>query len=560
MVQGGILTDPMIPPIDGAAQDIMARQFREILIWPVQLMPLPGGAPIQNHWEKLGGDDCPWAELDDEFTQESCDFKERHYVEFVAFMPHVQRFLYGEGTTDGKRTGYGASPIKVFRRRDVARVRVQSRADGPVFTFQIAHVDLYFFYDIDVAFLVIELFGDDVPLAEAQDLMFRLGRVYPTSWNADGSAVYCCHRIEWLGHEGTVLSASDYGQRDKYMAFVCTNRAPYIAAHWAFLLKPMVLHHSGQAGIIRYRQLEYQRMPLLAYVALDDPASLTRSDWMRIGLASPPGPPGQLPFSRRFMADFEQRFCYDRFWDELGGHDGTPLRIICSRHSTVMVGSMGEAHYTDPEVGALSLFRHQYFLIGLIAHLHRAALLMFSDRLVTAISDLDVSDVDSIKRFKRDIRRIRENFLRFTHRYWFHEVSNQPAANDLFRRTSDQLGTDRLFEEVRSEVEDMSNYLDSDSQRRQSNSVLRLTVVTIFGLVGTLATGFLGMNLIAAADEPFWRQAVYFLIVFLPTVWLVLVTIMKSRRLSDFLETLSDERLPLRHRFASLWGQNEKGT
>lgn len=52
----------------------------------------------------------------------------------------------------------------------------------------------------------------------------------------------------------------------------------------------------------------------------------------------------------------------------------------------------------------------------------------------------------------------------------------------------------------------MNNYLDSDSTRRQTNTVLRLTVVTILGLIGTVATGFLGMNLIAAADEPLARD------------------------------------------------------
>ena len=41
----------------------------------------------------------------------------------------------------------------------------------------------------------------------------------------------------------------------------------------------------------------------------------------------------------------------------------------------------------------------------------------------------------------------------------------------------------------------MSDYLDSDALRRQANTVVRLTVVTIFGLIGTVVTGFLGMNL-----------------------------------------------------------------
>jgi hypothetical protein len=89
----------------------------------------------------------------------------------------------------------------------------------------------------------------------------------------------------------------------------------------------------------------------------------------------------------------------------------------------------------------------------------------------------------------------------------------------------------------------MAHYLDSDSLRRQADTVVRLTVVTTFGLIGTVATGFLGMNLIAAADNPLSTKMVYFLVVFVPTVVLTLYTIAKSKRLAEFLEALSDERL-----------------
>ena len=40
---------------------------------------------------------------------------------------------------------------------------------------------------------------------------------------------------------------------------------------------------------------------------------------------------------------------------------------------------------------------------------------------------------------------------------------------------------------------------------------MRLTVVTVFGLIGTITTGFLGMNLIAAADAPLTARAAFFL-------------------------------------------------
>ena len=58
---------------------------------------------------------------------------------------------------------------------------------------------------------------------------------------------------------------------------------------------------------------------------------------------------------------------------------------------------------------------------------------MLSDRLVVALSRLDIRDPESVRRFKRSIRRMKEIFLRFTHRYWFHEVSDQPQAQELYR-------------------------------------------------------------------------------------------------------------------------------
>jgi Mg2+ and Co2+ transporter CorA len=48
----------------------------------------------------------------------------------------------------------------------------------------------------------------------------------------------------------------------------------------------------------------------------------------------------------------------------------------------------------------------------------------------------------------------------------------------------------------------MNQYLDSDSQRRQANTVVRLTVVTTLGLIATVSTGFLGMNLFDETDNP----------------------------------------------------------
>ncbi len=528
------------------------RQLRQILIWPVQLMPLRENAQIQEHWEVLAdpSSNHPWRELRDEFSCNPEDFQQRHYSEFVTFLPYVRRFLYGEGKG---RTGTGVvdSPIRVFRRKDIAAVRMHFGGTAAPLTMNVAHVDLCFFYDIDVVILIVEIFATDLSLAQALDALHRFGRGYPTYWQDDGIGGHCLACAEWLDTDGNVLATSDYEQRERYLAFVGRYRAPRFASHWTYLLRPIVPDHSDEKGLIRFRQIEYSRMPLLAYVAMEDARSLTRADFVRIGLVTGAGTSEASPYSARYLRDFEDRYCYDQFWDEdRSGKPGT--RLMSCGHAFAMVGDAGEPFFVDREGGMLGQFRHQYFLLFLIPHIHKATLLMLSDRMVDALNRLDIHDAESVKRFKRQIRQLREIFLRFTHRYWFHEVSDQPQAKELYRMTSKYLGTDRLYEEIREELADMANYLESDTLRRQANTVVRLTVVTTFGMIGTVVTGIFGMNFFSLADVPLHEKILWFMLFLIPTAWLLFYTIVKSKRLSDFLEALSDERLPAAAKLRSL--------
>jgi Mg2+ and Co2+ transporter CorA len=145
-----------------------------------------------------------------------------------------------------------------------------------------------------------------------------------------------------------------------------------------------------------------------------------------------------------------------------------------------------------------------------------------------------------------------EIFLRFTHRYWFHEVSNQELSRSIFSKLSRHLRNDELYEEVRNEVADMNNYLDTDSVRRQANTILRLTVVTVFGLIGTVATGFLGMNLLSEAEEPLAWRVLLFVLILVLTGAITLYTVVKSKVLADFLDALSDERVSWRDKWRTL--------
>ena len=528
-----------------SSASICVRQFRQILLWPLRLMPVRGSqGRYAKPWQLLAdmGEASPWREVVDEYTGDSVGrFQERHYNEFVTFLPYVQRFLYGEGRSQtGGATG---SPMRVFRRSDVRAMRAITQPGLPAITLDIAHIDLYFFLDLDLVLLNVEVSANDLTLPQAQELMYRFGRGYPASWNANGEAQHCLSSAQWLGHDGQVLAQSDANQRELFMAHVSNHHAPRMAAHWAWLLEPLVGDHSDQPGVLRYRQIEYYRMPQLNYLALDQPQALSRNDFIRLGLvtgAPPSNADAGLPYAEPHLAEFEKNFCYDRFWSASGAAPHT--RYLCSGHAMVVVGDANSPFYVCRERGVLAQFRHQHFLLFLIAHFQKAALLMFSDRLAEALKNLDIANAASVRGFKRTIRDSFAGFLRFTHRYWFHEVSEQAQVRALFRMNAAHLGIDALYVEVKERIAEMNQYLEADSLRRQANTVVRLTVVTIFGLIGTITTGFLGMNLLAEADAPMQRKLGIFAVVFVLTTALTVYTMTKSKRLSDFLDVLSDER------------------
>jgi hypothetical protein len=292
------------------------KQFREILLWPLQLEPLAPEEQIQKHWElltKLPGGDV-WSEVVDEYDCDPREFQERHYSEFVTFLPTVQRFLYGEGREGAVHSRRTDSSIRVFRRRDISRVRLVLHEGAAPVELDIAHVDLYFFYDVDVVLLCR---GGDRPRPAAAAgaraaLPLRPGLSAVLGQRHRGAT--CPLRTEWLDATGAVLACSDFNDRAKYLEFVCQHRAPRIASHWAFAMRPLVLHSADEPGKLRYRQLEYYRMPLMAYLAVDDMTRVTRADYVRLALVTGPGDPAELPFSERYLSGFEHRFCYDRYW------------------------------------------------------------------------------------------------------------------------------------------------------------------------------------------------------------------------------------------------------
>ena len=266
-------------------------------------------------------------------------------------------------------------------------------------------------------------------------------------------------------------------------------------------------------------------MPQMVFLSIKAGTDLTRADYVRLAFASGPGDCTELPFSQRHLVDFEAKYCYDRYFGQHAGVEWPESRYMSCGHALVVTGSADNAFFTDINYGCLNSFRHEHFLLFLIAHFHKASLLMFSDRLTEAMSCLDVKHKQAVQSFRAASRQALETFLRFTHRYWFHAVSNQTQAHDLFALCRSHLDIDRLYDDIRQEIQEMSEFLENEALRRQADTV----------------TGFLRMNIFAWAYGSMTWRTLAFLAVLAPTIAFTLLAIAKSRYLSNLMEFLSDD-------------------
>jgi hypothetical protein len=516
-----------------------------MLLWPLQLRRLGPACQQKTHWEALRAKPGPWKAVRDNLLvdDESCHLG---YREFVYFLPYVQRFLYGFGEADAQTP----SSLHMFKRDDITAVHIRVREDSAPLEFAVERMRLIFFYDVDIALLAFEIVGHDIALADAIEVMDRFGRPYPPSWESANQAAHCTWQVEFLDAAGRLLTASDYGDRDKYLSLVREIKQTPLSLHWENLLKPMVPAYLG-GGPVQYYQIENKRIPTMSYLAFDEPRNLSRGDITRIAFAAKWGPSETLPYAEKFLADFEAQYCYDRYWNGEDAASGMNTRYTMCGPQFAMITKHGDACRD-----LVQNFRHQFFQIGVITNFHKAALLDLSNRFSIAVERLRVGDYDNVRVFKASVREALERFLRFNHRYWFHEISNQVLAADIYKRWSHQLGSEALYQDVREEARDINEYLDADRTRRSSDNVQRLTVVSACGMVGMVATGFLGMNIFSHADLGPWEKLGVFLMVFVPTIALTVYTVLISRRLATFMEALASERMTWgekRDAFRQIW-------
>jgi len=535
------------------ASDIPVNFLRQTLIWPLALHPPndlpPNGIPgivldaarkidqdEKWHWVKDPREHLPPPVGANGTAPAAHDLDRwRHdtYAEAVYFHEFVQSFLFHPRVDLGKGDALKRNAFHLFRRTDIARAAITLHGGETTLYAKVERINLYLFRT-GVAVLALEILVEAAPtlhLDKVQALLDQFRRVYVPYLHKGEPPDLNVTSVIWLDPEGKQLCESIVGaQLARHVDGVLNPKTSPIApilTHWRHLLpETLAPDRPGSTHESFWRQVVDERIPFLATVSVTGPAQdpgmyyhgTTDADLVRLCFADGPG--NGMPYDAEFLRNVPAEHFYDRY-------NSWGTRFLIAGYAFVAYG----AGKTFDTVIATYMRRH-YYQIGLLAHFEMASLLAFSSRVSRVVRETDAS---ATAEFEQRMHAIEDDFLQFIHRFHFTGVSNHLQARELTEIWHERLGIPALMKDLHEEMESATHYLFGRAAARNADAGIRhaevatrnseiatsLSVIAAFGVVGALAFGLLGMNVVLneqmmktlrlAADGNVPSQLPYFL-------------------------------------------------
>ena len=525
------------------AGEIEPRLFREIMILPFAIEGVAGspdeerllGSKLMKEAARIVEKPGVWTRVKDrrlhlpedeapegkESDEERIRRQRQAYEEFVYFEPYVQRFLYGSSNSEEEKK----DAFQLYRRTDVQGIEVAfHKKSTRVHTLAVERCNLYIFETGNV-FLVLEVRHKKVTedgetrrltLADCQIIIESLRRAFPPffsekNWRfcdptAELEAYYYASSLKLLAGgekelmlgegeqtlEPSITAAEAIGSvfnKDKSNGM---GAAP-IFGPWRALLSPLTIEgvsEPGRGHAVQLSQLGDDRAFTMAQIGVPDSRKIRDSDWARLHQADEPG--DSWPYPREFVEEWQHGRIYERFFSQRGKSWHTTRYLVCN-YAFVMVGNV-----TTDEKGEIACsdffyylasrhFRRHYFQLVLIAYLHKTALKTLSDRLAEAVEEEES--------FLEASSELHDEVLRFTHRYWFEEISSQIQGHELFDMLRKELRTRALYDQLNKEIAQTTARRELKRQGKLARSAVILNVIAGVGLAAAALFGFFGMNI-----------------------------------------------------------------
>ncbi|MBM3726467.1 MAG: hypothetical protein FJW40_13700 [Acidobacteria bacterium] len=178
-------------------------------------------------------------------------------------------------------------------------------------------------------------------------------------------------------------------------------------------------------------------------------------------------------------------------------HQGTYYGFTSYSSVTMTFGSGDRGlHTVDEGFLIWRMFNTRYYLMAVIALFYRATLLDFEERIALVSRRLhrDLVDEQLTRENVHAANALRSDFLNFSNYWHFDELANKDEEIEHFQMQCEQYRIPPMKAEIQDEIERLNAALHDYNQRRSTQAVNRLAIISLMLGGAAVLTGFFGMN------------------------------------------------------------------
>jgi hypothetical protein len=274
-----------------ARKEIFVDPFDVTFVWPLRLRDSGGEKEAGRDRVKRALIDDGWEQIKDLVRRNGRPDEDGYaYAEMVYFHPFVQNFLYGrKDPRRGSRVDATHFDLYCLPRLCGTKLKIEQEAWKEEF---VIHEVLFHSFDGEIAIFTLRL-GATRPVTwdSARNTISLMRTAYfqhysavqeevgqhgvkATVWHGGGG-------IEGVHIEGMPARAEEkHADRNLEMQSALDTLEPKLYRHWSDLLGPPL----AKAGI-KARPLGDHRIPVMAFLGLEDPTCLKPSEWFALSEA-----------------------------------------------------------------------------------------------------------------------------------------------------------------------------------------------------------------------------------------------------------------------------------
>lgn len=413
------------------------------------------------------------------------DMDSRAYQDMAHFHPFVRRIFF-DVIEPRSHPSEQESLLRCYVLPIPSGKRLNMSAEdhhGVKCAVEVAELRLFLFAN-GLGILSIAIEAKGIPVTEALWINEMLRRVYPTS----GRQV----------REGRVPSSISLRLEGGIVV-----EDHFAAGEMIAFLPPLSRVQQSLLYFLDYSRQEYEpvldeRSVVYSFLEVDPatvpPAFKTSEDYQillsrflyvdRAGI--------DYRYDREFLKKLLARDLYSRW-----AHQGTWYGFTGYSSITCTIGTFDcGMHTLDEGFLVHRMFSTRYYLMTVIALFYRASLLDFSER-TALVSRRLYEDQQKGQLTPENIalaNALRNQFLHFANYWYFQELANKDEEEEHFAMLSAAYRLNQMKQECDREIETLKEASAEFLQRRNTEAVNRLALLSTILGVGAVITGYFGMN------------------------------------------------------------------